>query len=114
VTKNWIILFFFFSSFGGAYGQETVWGVVRDAETGEPLVAATLQIVGTSRGVITGQEGEYEIELVAVPAVVRVSHIGYDSVEVVVGEVAEKGRDILLEPVSYAADLVRQFGYYRH
>ncbi len=48
-----------------AEAQTVVQGRVSDAETGEGLPAATVQVLGTSRGTITNRAGDYEI---AVPA----------------------------------------------
>ena len=38
-------------------------GTVRDAVTGEPLAAANVRVIGTSRGTITNAEGEYAMSL---------------------------------------------------
>ena len=54
-----------------------VTGVVTDAETGEPLPAANLQVEGTYRGTITNREGRYTLRLPALPATVVVRYIGY-------------------------------------
>ena len=59
--------------------QTVVQGRVSDAETGEGLPAATVQVVGTTRGTITNRAGDYEI---AVPAgsadTLVVRFIGYE------------------------------------
>jgi hypothetical protein len=45
--------------------MRTLTGTVRDAITGEPLAAANVRVIGTSRGTITNAVGEYSISLVA-------------------------------------------------
>ena len=47
-----------------AYAQEsgTLQGVVTDQTTGEPLIGATVVVVGTYKGVSTGIDGDYKIE----------------------------------------------------
>ncbi len=56
----------------------TVRGVVRAVDTGEPVVGATVAIVGTARGSLTNQDGQYRIEVIA-PGVytLRATSIGY-------------------------------------
>lgn len=67
---------------GLAYAQEgTVRGTVTDAETGDPLPGATVQIVDTNLGAATDAEGQYTIP--SVPAgtqQIQVSFVGYDTV----------------------------------
>ena len=48
-----------------AQAQTVVQGRVTDAETGEGLAAATVQVAGTSRGTITNRAGDYEISVPA-------------------------------------------------
>ena len=58
-----------------------VRGTVRDAATGQPLPAATVQLAGTYRGTIANDEGEYLLEVQQLPATLKVSYIGYASQE---------------------------------
>lgn len=61
----------------------TIMGRVLDAETGEPLVGATVWLVGTRIGAATDLEGRYEISVVpAGQYAVRASYTGYEPVEV--------------------------------
>ena len=61
-----------------AQAQTVVQGRVSDAETGEGLPAATVQVLGTSRGTITNRDGDYEIALPAGSAdTLVVRYIGY-------------------------------------
>lgn len=56
----------------------TVSGFVRDSETGETLVQATVAVEGTGRGAATNAQGYYALAGVAPgPAVLRVSYVGY-------------------------------------
>lgn len=47
----------------GARGQDAVRGVVSDSVTGEPLIAANIRVLGTSRGTITNSHGAYILTL---------------------------------------------------
>ena len=60
----------------GAQNQ-TVTGTVVD-ESGEPIIGATVQVVGTTTGTITDIDGRYSLQAPA-KAAVKVSFIGYIS-----------------------------------
>ena len=61
-----------------ADAQTVVQGRVSDAETGEGLPAATVQVLGTSRGTITNRAGDYEIAVPADADTLVVRYIGYE------------------------------------
>lgn len=69
-----------------AAATHVVSGRVTDAQTGEGLAAATVQIAGTYRGTIANDVGAYALELPQLPARLRVTHIGYHSEEIVVSD----------------------------
>ena len=78
------------------YGQDrTVTGVVKDAETGEPIPFASIQIKGTLTGGSTDADGKYSIEVPG-DTVLVFSSIGYvtEETEVIAGGVS----DISLHP----------------
>ena len=86
----------------GLARAQVVTGTVTDAETGEGLPAATVQIAGTYSGTITNGEGRYELEVPDRPAVLVVRFIGYEPAEVPV----ETGRDVLdvaLQPAAFVS-----------
>lgn len=64
----------------GAFAQSNVKGVVKDA-SGEPIIGATVRVVGQEGGVITDFDGNFTIKA-APGAKVSVSYIGYQTVEV--------------------------------
>ena len=106
VIRVWISFFVLLVLFASSdiYARKIVRGVVRDAETGEPLSSVTVQVVGTSRGIVTDEEGGYVLELTEVPATIRVSHVGYATVELIIVEFLGEERDVLLKPVPYEVD----------
>lgn len=67
--------------FGASTGQ--VKGTIKDKESGDPIVGATVFIVGTSFGGFTDGEGRYTVLRID-PGVymVKISSIGYTSVDV--------------------------------
>jgi len=60
MKKACILLFLFVLPTVFAVAQQTITGVVRD-ETGEPLIGVTVQVQGTTTGVITDFDGRYSI-----------------------------------------------------
>ncbi|GAA0878138.1 hypothetical protein GCM10009119_11060 [Algoriphagus jejuensis] len=72
----------------GTYKQKLVKGVVSD-ETGQGLPGATVIEKGTTNGTVSDANGEYQLS-VADDAVLVFSFIGYQTVEMPVGD-----RDVL-------------------
>lgn len=62
---------------GGRHCNHTVFGVVTDSETLEPLVYAKVYFKSKNKGAVTGLNGEYQIDgLCDGPDTLTVSHIG--------------------------------------
>ena len=84
-----------------AQAQVVFSGRVTDAQTGEPLPAATVQVEGTYTGTITNGAGAYELRVGALPAVLVVRFIGYETARRTVGEAGAV--DVALAPVALEA-----------
>ncbi len=84
------ILFCFACLLGSlAYGQTNLAGAVTD-DLGDPLVGATVLVTGTVTGTITDAEGSFQLSTSkALPFTIRVSYIGYSSVDIEVTEAAQ-------------------------
>jgi iron complex outermembrane receptor protein len=84
-----------------------VHGVVRDTLTREPLHAATIRIVGTTRGAVSDRDGVFHIHDVAADSVLlQISHVGYATKRTML---AVRGRDdvrieVLLAPSQRRSD----------
>ncbi len=65
----------------GAYAQITVHGIVKDA-TGEPVIGATVRVVGTQMGTATDFDGLFTLDGVPQGAKLLVSSVGYEDHEV--------------------------------
>lgn len=63
----------------GAFAQNDVKGIVKDA-SGEPIIGATIRVVGQDGGSITDFDGNFTIKA-APGAKIQVSYIGYKTVE---------------------------------
>lgn len=59
---------------------KTVRGQVVDTK-GEPIIGATVTVKGSSKGTITGYNGNYVLENVSETDVISVSYIGYEPME---------------------------------
>jgi TonB-linked SusC/RagA family outer membrane protein len=71
--------------YGVTFAQErTVSGTVT-GESGDTLPGATVQIKGTTTGVVTDLDGKYKIELPADATTLVVSFVGMDNKEVTIG-----------------------------
>ncbi len=68
----------------GAYAQITVNGIVKDA-TGEPVIGASVRVVGTQQGTVTDFDGLFTLEGVPQGAKLLITSIGYDDHEVTAG-----------------------------
>lgn len=73
-----------------ATGQEEgeFRGSITDLNTGEPVIFATVQIIGLSKGVISNAEGDFRIPYNIMPleARLRISSMGYETRELSVGD----------------------------
>ncbi|MEM1044296.1 MAG: TonB-dependent receptor [Bacteroidota bacterium] len=98
-------VFFLLLLFGTAHAQTaTLNGFVRDADSGETLVQATVQVVGTERGTVSNVQGFYSLGDLAPGEVTVVARfIGYDvlrrTVTLAPGEVQRLDLDLQPEGV---------------
>ena len=71
-----VLLALLFLHVGMAWAQSTITGSVVTQKEGEPVVGATIQVVGTQQGTVTDHNGQFTI---SVPnnAQLQVSYIGY-------------------------------------
>ena len=65
----------------GAYAQITVNGIVKDA-TGEPVIGASVRVVGSQQGTVTDFDGLFTLDGVPQGAKLQISSIGYETHEV--------------------------------
>ena len=67
----------------------TLAGTVTDRSTNAPVPAAQVQIVGTTRGALSGDDGKFRIPAVSAgPIQLRVTRIGYDPCASAAGDAA--------------------------
>ena len=83
-----------------AAAPNSVRGRVTDIK-GQPIIAATVAVVGTQKGTLTGVDGDFELTDMKFPAKLNVSYLGYISQIV---EVKEGGGNSPLEIVLKESD----------
>ena len=78
ITRKMLVLGVLFLISSRILGQATLQGIVTDSLTQEPLIGASVIIVGTSQGAATNFNGEYKIaNIPAGEHGIKVSYIGY-------------------------------------
>ncbi len=84
-----------------ALGQEhSISGHLRDAESGEELIYATVSVAGTSQGVNTNEYGFYSITLPQGKQTLYFSYVGYETDSLVVDLNGDMTKDVELTTVS--------------
>ena len=64
-----------------ALSKNTVQGIVRDGETGEPLIGASVVIQGTTKGTLTDVDGRFTIDIpFNTTSPLSISYIGYENI----------------------------------
>lgn len=70
---------------GAMFGQRQISGTVKDAETGEALIGATIAIVGQTIGTVTDVEGNFRLGVPVGSDQIAVSYTGYETQTVQLG-----------------------------
>ena len=69
---------------------QSVTGTVIDSDSKEPLIGVSILEVGTSNGVITDLDGNFQLNLTA-GATLQLSYVGYETQEINVGKKTNLG-----------------------
>jgi hypothetical protein len=96
------VSFLFLLLFFSAYANQTITGIVKDAQTSQPVSFANVFFSHTLIGTTTDENGEFELEFSLQQESLQlvVQHIGYDMfiTEIVAGHIPEKKLYIYLDP----------------
>ncbi|EON77491.1 TonB-dependent receptor [Lunatimonas lonarensis] len=84
VSTNYVKLGDYEAILAHTEAEVSVTGTVIDGDSGEPLIGASIMVVGTSNGVATDIDGNFTIN-VDQGATLRVSYLGFKTKDIVVG-----------------------------
>ena len=65
-------------------GAEIISGVVKDAKSGEPIPGVTIVLVGTSKGIVTDQDGKFMLLVPGLNEILSFSFVGYSTQKVAI------------------------------
>lgn len=81
-VKLLLILFITLAFAGAAIAQGTVKGVIRDANSHETLVGASIIVAGTQQGTTTDLDGSFSLKVPTGKHTLKISFVGYQPKEV--------------------------------
>lgn len=96
----------FLGSSAVAQNKFRVSGYIKDAQTGEYLLGATIQIAKTTKGVVSNADGYYTFELAQGPVKLTFSYVGYISQTRQITVNQDMSLDINLDPSGKELDEV--------
>lgn len=107
IEKPLVLLFLLCLFPLGISAQSIVKGIVSD-ESGEPVIGATIRVLGTNDGTVTDLDGNFQVSAKS-NAQLSVSYIGYVTQKVNVG--GQKSLTIILKPEDTTLNDVVVIGY---
>jgi TonB-linked SusC/RagA family outer membrane protein len=105
--KLMLMLSCLFLMVGTALAQTKISGSVLSEEDGEPVIGATVQVIGSQVGAPTDANGKFELTVPAGKKMLRVSYVGMETKEVA----ARNGIRVLLKSNSKSLDEVIVVAY---
>lgn len=105
-----LIIALFLGLASSVSAQRQVGGIVRSAEDGEPLIGASIVEMGTTNGAITDFDGRFSLTLTALPAVLQISYVGYEPLELPISQ-ADKNLTISLKEAGITLESVQVRGH---
>ena len=79
---------------GMSFAQNTASGVVVSSENDEPLVGATIRVVGTKTGTVTDADGKYSVVMPAGSTKLEISYIGMVTKTITAGRNVKTALDL--------------------
>lgn len=87
IKKLFLILIAIYTMSLTALADQTITGVVVDADTGEPLMGATVQPVGAGHGTATDMDGHFSLTLPDNVKMLKFTYVGYEAQQAAVKSV---------------------------
>ena len=88
--KNSFLLLFILLFIHQKLFSQTISGEVKDEQTGNALIGATIAEKGTTNGTSSDENGKFSLTVKQLPVTLTVSYIGYNSKEVIVKSESDK------------------------
>ena len=85
LTRGLLTMLFAVAISSFAFSQRTISGTITDAGNGEPLISATVVVLGTSTGTITDFDGKYSLDVPSDATQLEISYTGYATQTVEIG-----------------------------
>lgn len=105
--KSAIFIIYFLLLANPAVGQIEITGRIMDGETGEGLPSATILLENTYRGTITNQEGDFQITVEQLPAILQLRYIGFETTRIEINDLSDIPVEVSLNPsVSVLGEIV--------
>ena len=89
--------------------KRVITGVVRDSDTNEPIIGASVWLKNSSVGAVTDIDGKYSIPIEGVGGVLEFSYIGMKKQEIAI--IDQKSINVTLQPDTEVLDEVVVVGY---
>ena len=89
--------------------KRVITGVVRDSDTNEPIIGASVWLKNSSVGAVTDIDGKYSITIEGVGGVLEFSYIGMKKQEIAI--IDQKSIKVTLQPDTEVLDEVVVVGY---
>lgn len=89
--------------------KRVITGVVRDSDTNEPIIGASVWLKNSSVGAVTDIDGKYSITIEGVGGVLEFSYIGMKKQEIAI--IDQKSINVTLQPDTEVLDEVVVVGY---
>jgi iron complex outermembrane receptor protein len=74
----------------GLHAQTSIKGKVRDAESGDDIIGASVVLVNGNGGALTNYEGEFTLKVQSFPVTIKISYTGYEAQEIEVKDATQK------------------------
>ena len=77
--RLFLMMSFLLFMIGTAFAQTDVSGTIISKEDGQPVVGATIQVVGSGTGAISDIDGKFKLTLPQGRKTLRISYVGMES-----------------------------------
>ena len=105
--RLFLTMCFLFLLMGTAFSQTDVSGTIISKEDGQPVVGATIQVVGSGTGAITDIDGKFKLTMPQGKRTLRITYVGMEPLDVT----AKNNMRIVMEPVQKSIDEVIVVAY---